>query len=69
MFLDFLYLFTVTFASTEEAITILKWKATFKNQINSLLASWTQSSNTCGDWYGVMCLMVGCSEEHLVEYS
>ncbi|KAG5598323.1 hypothetical protein H5410_029693 [Solanum commersonii] len=45
----------VAFASTEEAIALLKWKATFKNQNNSLLASWTPSSNTCEDWYGIVC--------------
>ncbi|KAK4730283.1 hypothetical protein R3W88_023271 [Solanum pinnatisectum] len=50
-----LYLFTVTFASTEEANTLLKWKATSQNQNNSLLASWTLSSNACRDWYGVKC--------------
>uniref|UniRef100_A0A0V0H5B9 Putative ovule protein n=1 Tax=Solanum chacoense TaxID=4108 RepID=A0A0V0H5B9_SOLCH len=50
-----LYLFTATFASTEEANALLKWKATFKNQNNSLLASWTPSSNACRDWYGVIC--------------
>ncbi|KAG5572924.1 hypothetical protein H5410_062690 [Solanum commersonii] len=55
-FLVLLYLFTVTFASMEEAIALLKWKATFKIQTNSLLASWTQSSNACGNWYGVTCL-------------
>ncbi|XP_049355696.1 probable leucine-rich repeat receptor-like protein kinase At1g35710 [Solanum verrucosum] len=55
-FLILLYLFTVTFAFNEEEIALLKWKATFKNQTNSLLASWTQSSNACMDWYGVMCL-------------
>ncbi|WMV57466.1 hypothetical protein MTR67_050851, partial [Solanum verrucosum] len=54
-FLNFLCLFTITFASTEEAIALLKWKATFKNQNNSLLASWTHSLNACGHWYGVTC--------------
>uniref|UniRef100_M1D3X1 Hcr2-p6 n=1 Tax=Solanum tuberosum TaxID=4113 RepID=M1D3X1_SOLTU len=34
---------------------LLKWKATFKNQNNSLLASWTPSFNACTDWYGVIC--------------
>ncbi|MCD7455931.1 hypothetical protein HAX54_030218 [Datura stramonium] len=33
-------LFTVTFASNEEAPALLKRKATFLNQNNSLLASW-----------------------------
>lgn len=50
-----LYLFTVTFASTEEANALLKLKATLQNQNNSLLASWTLSSNACRDWYGVKC--------------
>nr|QZL10981.1 leucine-rich repeat receptor-like protein [Nicotiana benthamiana] len=56
-FFTLLYLFAVTFAaSTEEATALLKWKATFKNQNNSLLASWTEiSSNACRDWYGVEC--------------
>ncbi|KAG5598328.1 hypothetical protein H5410_029698 [Solanum commersonii] len=53
-FFTFLYLLTVTFASTEEATALLKWKATFKNQNNSLSASWTPSSNACRDWYGVI---------------
>ncbi|KAM3337308.1 hypothetical protein P3S68_031633 [Capsicum galapagoense] len=51
-----LYLFTITFASTEEATTLLKWKAPFKNQNNSLLASWQPSSNARNDWYGVSCI-------------
>uniref|UniRef100_M1C9K1 Hcr2-p8.4 n=1 Tax=Solanum tuberosum TaxID=4113 RepID=M1C9K1_SOLTU len=54
-FFTLFYLFTVAFASTEEAIALLKCKATFKNQNNSLLASWTPNSNTCEDWYGVVC--------------
>ncbi|KAG5598318.1 hypothetical protein H5410_029688, partial [Solanum commersonii] len=45
----------VTFASTDEATALLKWKATFKNQNNSLLASWMPSFNACTDWYGVIC--------------
>ncbi|KAK6785905.1 hypothetical protein RDI58_014430 [Solanum bulbocastanum] len=53
--LTLLYLFTVTFASTEEPTALLKWKATFKNQNNSLLASWTPSSNACREWYGDIC--------------
>ncbi|OIT05302.1 mdis1-interacting receptor like kinase 2 [Nicotiana attenuata] len=51
----FFYLFTVTFASTEEATALLKWKSTFQNQNNSFLASWKLSSNACKDWYGVVC--------------
>ncbi|PHT67156.1 hypothetical protein T459_31581 [Capsicum annuum] len=51
-----LYLFTITFASTEEATALLKWKSTFKNQDNSLLASWHPSSDACNDWYGVSCI-------------
>ncbi|KAK4373390.1 hypothetical protein RND71_008774 [Anisodus tanguticus] len=39
----------VTFASTEEAIALLKWKATFQNQNNSLLASWILSTDACRD--------------------
>ncbi|CAN4122262.1 unnamed protein product [Withania somnifera] len=71
-FSTFLYLFTVAFASTEEATALLKWKATFQNQNNSLLASWTLNSGTknsstigagssdaCRDWYGVKCLING----------
>ncbi|KAM3339262.1 hypothetical protein P3S68_029131 [Capsicum galapagoense] len=50
-----LYLFTVTFASGEEATALLKRKANFKNQNNSLLASWKPSSDACSDWYGVQC--------------
>ncbi|XP_060200192.1 MDIS1-interacting receptor like kinase 2-like [Lycium barbarum] len=33
----------LTFSSTEEATTLLKWKATFQNKNNFLLASWTLS--------------------------
>ncbi|KAG5574051.1 hypothetical protein H5410_063817 [Solanum commersonii] len=55
-FFTLLYLFTVTFASTEETTALFKWKATFKNQNNSLLASWTPSSDSCSDWYGVICI-------------
>ncbi|XP_047259587.1 MDIS1-interacting receptor like kinase 2-like, partial [Capsicum annuum] len=51
--LQFFTLFTITFASTEEATALLKWKSTFKNQNNSLLASWQPSSDACSDWYGV----------------
>uniref|UniRef100_M1C9F8 Cf-2.1 n=1 Tax=Solanum tuberosum TaxID=4113 RepID=M1C9F8_SOLTU len=54
-FFTLLYLFTVTFASTDEATALLKWKATFKNQNNFVLASWTPSFNACTDWYGVIC--------------
>ncbi|XP_006354070.1 probable LRR receptor-like serine/threonine-protein kinase At4g08850 [Solanum tuberosum] len=70
--LPFLYLFIViTFASTEEATALLKWKATFLNQNNSLQASWTlsspagtknssrieaTSSDACRGWYGVVCV-------------
>jgi len=54
-FLQLFTLFTVTFASTEEATALLKWKATFQNQNNSLLASWTLSVGACTDWYGVIC--------------
>ncbi|KAM3337288.1 hypothetical protein P3S68_031613 [Capsicum galapagoense] len=54
--LQFFTLFTITFASTEEATTLLKWKAPFKNQNNSLLASWQPSSNARNDWYGVSCI-------------
>ncbi|KAM3322657.1 hypothetical protein P3S67_003808 [Capsicum chacoense] len=53
--LQFFTLFTITFASTEEATALLKWKATFKNQNNSLLASWKPSSDACNGWYGVIC--------------
>ncbi|KAM3250021.1 hypothetical protein P3L10_011791 [Capsicum annuum] len=49
--LQFFTLFTITFASTEEATALLKWKSTFKNQNNSLLASWQPSSDACSDWY------------------
>ncbi|PHT75428.1 hypothetical protein T459_18950 [Capsicum annuum] len=54
-FFTLLYLFTITFALTEEATALLKWKATFKNRNNFLLALWTSSSNACSDWYGVTC--------------
>ncbi|PHU01662.1 hypothetical protein BC332_31449 [Capsicum chinense] len=54
--LQFFTLFTITFASTEEATALLKWKSTFKNQNNSLLASWQPSSDACNDWYGVSCV-------------
>ncbi|KAM3342533.1 hypothetical protein P3S68_027499 [Capsicum galapagoense] len=50
-----LYLFTVSFASTEEATALLKWKATFRNQNNLLLASWTLSTDACRDWNGIIC--------------
>ncbi|TMW90936.1 hypothetical protein EJD97_015025 [Solanum chilense] len=50
--LQFFTLFTVNFASTEEATALLKWKA---NKNNSLLASWTPSSDACRGWYGVIC--------------
>ncbi|XP_009616588.1 uncharacterized protein LOC107772987 [Nicotiana tabacum] len=69
-FFTLLYLFTVSFASTEEATALLKWKATFQNQNNTLLASWKLShvgsknsssvgatgSDACRGWYGVTCL-------------
>ncbi|PHT67150.1 hypothetical protein T459_31575 [Capsicum annuum] len=55
-FFTLLYLVTITFASTEEATALLKWKSTFKNQNNSLLASWQPSSDSCNDWYGVSCI-------------
>ncbi|XP_059280985.1 probable leucine-rich repeat receptor-like protein kinase At1g35710 [Lycium ferocissimum] len=48
-FSTLLYLFIVTFASTEEATTLLKWKATFLNQNNFLFASWTLSPDACRD--------------------
>ncbi|KAF3682030.1 putative LRR receptor-like serine/threonine-protein kinase-like [Capsicum annuum] len=38
------------FASTdEEAAALVKWKATFHNKNNSLLASWTLSTDACRD--------------------
>ncbi|WMV56536.1 hypothetical protein MTR67_049921 [Solanum verrucosum] len=40
----------LTFASIEEATALLKWKTTFKNRDNFLLASWKPSSNACRDW-------------------
>ncbi|PHT67160.1 hypothetical protein T459_31585 [Capsicum annuum] len=43
----FFTLFTITFASTEEATALLKWKSIFKNHNNSLLASWQPSSDAC----------------------
>ncbi|PHT66868.1 hypothetical protein T459_31293 [Capsicum annuum] len=56
-FFTLLYLFKITFASTEEAATaLLKWKSTFKKQNNSLLVSWQPSSDACNDWYGVTCI-------------
>ncbi|XP_009630780.1 uncharacterized protein LOC107800972 [Nicotiana tabacum] len=66
-FFTLLYLLAVSFASTEEATALLKWKATFQNQNNSLLASWKlsaknsssiggASSDACRDWYGVICV-------------
>ncbi|PHU01668.1 putative leucine-rich repeat receptor-like protein kinase [Capsicum chinense] len=55
-FFTLLYLFTITFASTEEATALLKWKSTFKNHNNSLLASWQPSSDACSDLYGVSCI-------------
>ncbi|PHT28993.1 hypothetical protein CQW23_31444 [Capsicum baccatum] len=54
--LQFFTLFTIIFASTEEATALLKWKSTFKNQNNSLLVSWKPSSDACNDWYGVSCI-------------
>ncbi|XP_006364872.1 probable LRR receptor-like serine/threonine-protein kinase At4g08850 isoform X5 [Solanum tuberosum] len=63
--LPLLYHFTITFASIEEAAALLKWKATFQNQNNSLFASWTlshpaaaknsSSHDPCRDWYGANC--------------
>ncbi|XP_047257993.1 probable leucine-rich repeat receptor-like protein kinase At1g35710, partial [Capsicum annuum] len=53
-----MYLFTVhCFTSTdEEAAALVKWKATFHNKNNSLLASWTLSTDACrDDWYGIIC--------------
>ncbi|PHU08496.1 hypothetical protein BC332_20356 [Capsicum chinense] len=46
------------FASTdEEATGLVKWKATFHNENNSLLASWTLSTDACrDDWYGIICI-------------
>ncbi|XP_060182473.1 MDIS1-interacting receptor like kinase 2-like [Lycium barbarum] len=69
-FFTLLYLFTISFASTEEATALLKWKETFGNQNNSLSASWTLSpaaaknssslgattSDACRDWYGIICV-------------
>ncbi|XP_060200728.1 LRR receptor-like serine/threonine-protein kinase RGI3 [Lycium barbarum] len=43
------FFFIVTFASTEEATALLKWKATLLNQNNSLLDSWTLSTDACRD--------------------
>ncbi|XP_047259836.1 MDIS1-interacting receptor like kinase 2-like [Capsicum annuum] len=54
-FFTLLYLFANTFASTEEATALLKWKSTFKNQNNSLLASWKPSFDACSGRYGVIC--------------
>ncbi|PHT50679.1 hypothetical protein CQW23_10426 [Capsicum baccatum] len=54
-FSTLLYFFTVSFASIEEATALLKWKATFHNQNNSLLASWTLITDACRDWYGIIC--------------
>ncbi|KAH0683932.1 hypothetical protein KY285_021409 [Solanum tuberosum] len=60
-------LFRVSFAaSTEEAIGLLKWKATIENQNTSLFVSWTISvknssshgeanPDACRVWYGVKC--------------
>ncbi|PHT60823.1 hypothetical protein T459_35324 [Capsicum annuum] len=39
-----------------EATALLKWKSTFKNQNNSLLASWQPSSDACNGLYGVSCI-------------
>ncbi|PHU08497.1 hypothetical protein BC332_20357 [Capsicum chinense] len=58
-FSTLIYLFTVyCFSSTdEEATALLKWKATFNNDNNSLLASWTLSTDACrDDWYGIICI-------------
>ncbi|PHT26228.1 hypothetical protein CQW23_34159 [Capsicum baccatum] len=58
-FSTLIYLFTVyCFSSTdEEATALLKWKATFHNENNSLLASWTLSTDACrDDWYGIICI-------------
>ncbi|PHU20402.1 hypothetical protein BC332_11553 [Capsicum chinense] len=65
-FLTLLYLFTFTFASFEEATALLKWKATFRNENDFLLASWrlsrrgaaknSSSHDACRDGYGVKCL-------------
>ncbi|KAM3269739.1 hypothetical protein P3S67_029645 [Capsicum chacoense] len=54
--LTILYPFRVTFAFGDQTTALLKWKATFKNQNNSLLASWQPGSNACNDWYGVSCI-------------
>ncbi|PHT83489.1 hypothetical protein T459_11932 [Capsicum annuum] len=54
-FSSLLYLFTASFASTEEATALLKWKATFHNQNNSLLAPWTLITDAFRDWYGIIC--------------
>ncbi|KAM3324881.1 hypothetical protein P3S67_000005 [Capsicum chacoense] len=54
--LTLLYPFRVTFAFGHETTALLKWKATFKNQNNSLLASWQPGSDACNDWYGVSCI-------------
>ncbi|KAF3647211.1 putative leucine-rich repeat receptor-like protein kinase-like [Capsicum annuum] len=54
-FSTLLYFFTVSFASIEEATALLKWKATFHNQNNSLLDSWTLITDACRDWYGIIC--------------
>ncbi|KAM3234498.1 hypothetical protein P3L10_014534 [Capsicum annuum] len=54
--LTLLYPFRVTFASGDETTALLKWKATFKNQNNSLVASWKPGSDACNEWYGVSCI-------------
>ncbi|KAK4836261.1 hypothetical protein QYF36_020589 [Acer negundo] len=61
----FFVLFVIIFsssASTEEANALLKWKASFANQTQSLLPSWSlHSQNTTPPctWFGISCNIAG----------
>ncbi|KAK1391501.1 hypothetical protein POM88_010557 [Heracleum sosnowskyi] len=49
-------------AASEEAISLLEWKATLRTRNNSVLSTWTlPSSKTspCSTWHGVSCNSFG----------
>ncbi|XP_027120750.1 uncharacterized protein [Coffea arabica] len=62
--------------SASEAAGLLKWKASFQNQNNSLLASWNlqpisgkNSSNLPCTWAGISCINGSVNRLNLSEYS
>ncbi|XP_027166030.1 MDIS1-interacting receptor like kinase 2-like [Coffea eugenioides] len=62
--------------SASEAVGLLKWKGSFQNKNNSLLASWNlqsisgkNSSNLPCTWAGISCINGSVSKLNLSEYS